>query len=58
MVGIHELLEAGIWKGTSAGMNTIDQSLERLCQAKQINCENALANAGNPTELWHLLRRS
>jgi Tfp pilus assembly ATPase PilU len=36
----------------------MNQSLERLYQSKQISYEDALANAGNLTELWHMLRRS
>jgi twitching motility protein PilT len=44
--------------GHHFGMNTMNQSLERLYQAKQISYEDALANAGNLTELRHMLRRS
>jgi twitching motility protein PilT len=44
--------------GHHFGMNTMNQALERLHQAKQISYEDALTNAGNLTELRHLLRRS
>ena len=39
-------------------MNTMNQSLERHYQAKLISFEDALANAGNLTELRQMLRRS
>jgi twitching motility protein PilT len=51
-------LYAAIRDGHHFGMNTMNQSLERLYQAKQISYEDALANAGNLTELRHMLRRS
>jgi twitching motility protein PilT len=47
-----------IREGNHFGMNTMNQSLERLYQSKQISLEDALSNAGNLTELRHLLRRS
>lgn len=58
VVSVHDLLEMAICDGHHFGMNTMNQSLERLYQAKQISCEDALANAGNLTELRHMLRRS
>jgi twitching motility protein PilT len=51
-------LYTAIREGHHFGMNTMNQSLERLYQAKLISFEDALANAGNLTELRHLLRRS
>jgi twitching motility protein PilT len=50
-------LYTAIREGHHFGMNTMNQSLERLYQAKQISYEDALANAGNLTELRHMLRR-
>jgi twitching motility protein PilT len=51
-------LYAAIRDGHHFGMITMNQSLERLYQSKQISYEDALANAGNLTELRHMLRRS
>jgi twitching motility protein PilT len=51
-------LYTAIREGTHFGMNTMNQSLERLVQAKRISVEDALANAANLTELRHMLRRS
>ena len=51
-------LYAAIRDGHHFGMNTMNQSLERLFQAKLISYEDALGNAGNLTELRHMLRRS
>jgi twitching motility protein PilT len=51
-------LYTAIRDGTHFGMNTMNQSLERLYQAKLISYEDAMANAGNLTELRHMLRRS
>jgi Tfp pilus assembly ATPase PilU len=36
----------------------MNQSLEKLCQNKLITYDDAIANAGNLTELRHMLRRS
>jgi twitching motility protein PilT len=51
-------LYAAIRDGHHFGMNTMNQSLERLYQAKLISYEDAMANAGNLTELRQMLRRS
>jgi twitching motility protein PilT len=51
-------LYTAIRDGHHFGMNTMNQSLERLYQAKRISYEEALASAGNGTELRHMLRRS
>jgi twitching motility protein PilT len=48
---------ATIREGRHFGMNTMNQSLERLVQAKLITTENALNNAGNIQELRQLLRQ-
>ncbi len=44
--------------GRHFGMNTMNQALERLAQAKLISIEDALNNAGNITELRQLLRQA
>jgi twitching motility protein PilT len=51
-------LYAAIRDGHHFGMNTMNQSLERLYQAKLISYEDAIAHAGNLTELRQMLRRS
>lgn len=51
-------LYAAVRDGHHFGMNTMNQALERLYQAKLISYEDALANAGNLTELRQMLRRS
>jgi twitching motility protein PilT len=43
--------------GRHFGMNTLNQSLERLVQAKLISTEDALNNAGNIQELRQMLRQ-
>jgi len=43
--------------GRHFGMNTLNQSLERLVQAKLVTTEEALANAGNIQELRQILRQ-
>jgi twitching motility protein PilT len=61
---IKKLLEDGettelyacIRDGGHFGMNTMNQSLERLCQAKAITVESALQFAGNQGELRQMLR--
>ncbi len=50
-------LYATIREGRHFGMNTMNQSLERLVQAKLITTEDALTNAGNIQELRQLLRQ-
>ncbi|MES4793360.1 MAG: type IV pili twitching motility protein PilT, partial [Chloroflexota bacterium] len=62
---IRKLLEDGnttdmypaIREGHHFGMNTLNQSLERLYQARLISYESAIQNAGNVTELRQMLRR-
>jgi twitching motility protein PilT len=49
---------AAIREGRHFGMNTMNQSLERLVQAKLITTEDALLNAGNIHELRQMLRQS
>jgi twitching motility protein PilT len=51
-------LYAAIREGGHFGMNTMNQSLEKLYQSKLITYDDAIANAGNLTELRHMLRRS
>jgi twitching motility protein PilT len=53
---LHELY-AAIREGRHFGMNTMNQSLERLVQAKLISVEDALNNAGNIQELRQMLRQ-
>jgi Tfp pilus assembly pilus retraction ATPase PilT len=50
-------LYATIRDGRHFGMNTMNQSLERLVQAKLITIENALNHAGNIQELRQMLRQ-
>lgn len=49
-------LYGAIRDGHHYGMVTMNQALERLFQAGQITYEEALLNAGNPTELKQMLR--
>ena len=51
-------LYAVIRDGHHFGMNTMNQSLEKLYQSKLIGYDDAIANAGNVTELRQMLRRS
>jgi len=51
-------LYAALREGSHFGMNTMNQSLEKLYQNKLITYDDAIANAGNITELRHMLRRS
>ncbi len=44
--------------GRHFGMNTMNQSLQRLVEAKLISTEEALVNAGNIQELRQLLRQA
>jgi twitching motility protein PilT len=53
---IHEIYTA-IRDGRHFGMNTMNQSLERLVQAKLISTEDALTSAGNIQELRQMLRQ-
>ena len=46
-----------IREGGHFGMNTMNQSLEKLCQAKAITYEEAILFAGNQPELKQMLRR-
>lgn len=48
---------ATVREGRHFGMNTMNQSLERLVQAKLITTEDALNNAGNIQELRQILRQ-
>ncbi|MBI3909431.1 MAG: PilT/PilU family type 4a pilus ATPase [Armatimonadetes bacterium] len=50
-------LYAAVRDGRHFGMNTLNQSLERLYQARAVSYEDALANAGNITELRQMLRQ-
>jgi twitching motility protein PilT len=52
----HELYTV-IREGRHFGMNTMNQSLERLVQAKIISTEDALNSAGNIQELRQMLRQ-
>jgi twitching motility protein PilT len=52
----HEIYST-IREGRHFGMNTMNQSLERLVQAKLISTEDALANAGNIQEMRQILRQ-
>lgn len=54
---LHEIY-ATIRDGRHFGMNTMNQALERLVQAKLITTEDALTNAGNIQELRQMLRQS
>jgi twitching motility protein PilT len=54
---VHEI-HSTIREGRHFGMNTMNQSLERLVQAKLISSEDALNNAGNIQELRQMLRQS
>lgn len=51
-------LYASIREGQHFGMNTMNQALEKLYQAKQISYEEAMQFAGNLTELKQMLRRT
>lgn len=51
-------LYAAIRDGGHFGMNTMNQALEKLYQAKLISYDDAIANAGNVAELRQMLRRS
>jgi twitching motility protein PilT len=51
-------LYASMRDGQHFGMNTMNQALEKLYQAKQITYDEAMQFAGNPAELRQLLRRS
>ncbi len=51
-------LYASIREGHHFGMNTMNQALEKLYQAKHISYEEALLYAGNPTELRQMLRHT
>lgn len=44
--------------GRHFGMNTMNQSLQRLVEAKLISTEDALTNAGNIQELRQMLRQA
>jgi len=50
-------LYAAIREGRHFGMNTLNQALERLYQARLVGYDDALAASGNPQELRQLLRR-
>jgi twitching motility protein PilT len=47
-----------IREGQHFGMNTMNQALEKLYQAKQITYDEAMQFAGNLTELKQMLRRT
>jgi twitching motility protein PilT len=51
-----EDLYAAMREGEHYGMNTLNQSLERLYRAQRITYEEALANATNVAELKQMLR--
>ena len=50
-------LYAAIRDGGHFGMNTMNQALEKLHQARAISYEEAMQFAGNPTELRQMLRQ-
>lgn len=50
-------LPGAIKEGRHYGMVTINQYLEKLCQKKAVNFEEAVLNSSNPTELRQMLRR-
>jgi len=54
---LHEIYTT-IREGRHFGMNTMNQALERLVQAKLISSEDALLNSGNIQELRQMLRQS
>jgi twitching motility protein PilT len=56
--GSTDELYAAIRDGHHFGMNTMNQSLEKLYQSKLISYDEAIAHAGNVTELRQMLRRS
>ncbi|MDH7568303.1 MAG: type IV pilus twitching motility protein PilT [Armatimonadota bacterium] len=56
--GTPDQLYTSIREGQHFGMNTMNQSLAFLYQRGLITYEDALANAGNYTELKQMLRRS
>jgi twitching motility protein PilT len=51
-------LYASLREGHHFGMNTMNQALEKLYQARQITYDEAMLYAGNPTELKQMLRRT
>jgi twitching motility protein PilT len=51
-------LYASIREGQHFGMNTMNQALEKLYQAKQIAYDEAMQFAGNAAELKQMLRRT
>jgi twitching motility protein PilT len=51
-------LYASIREGQHFGMNTMNQALEKLYQAKQVSYDEAMQFAGNITELKQMLRRT
>jgi len=55
--GNHAEIYSILREGRHFGMNTMNQSLERLVQAKLISTEDALNNAGNIQELRQMLRQ-
>lgn len=55
--GNTQEIYTAIRDGRHFGMNTLNQSLERLVQAKLISTEDALNNAGNIQELRQMLRQ-
>lgn len=55
--GSTQEIYTAIRDGRHFGMNTLNQSLERLVQAKLISTEDALNNAGNIQELRQMLRQ-
>jgi len=56
--GATQEIYTAIREGRHFGMNTMNQCLERLVQAKIISTEDALNNAGNIQELRQMLRQT
>lgn len=55
--GSTQEIYSAIRDGRHFGMNTMNQALERLVQARHISTEDALNNAGNIQELRQMLRQ-
>jgi twitching motility protein PilT len=56
--GNTDEIYAVVRDGLHFGMNTMNQSLEKLYQNRLVSYDEAIANAGNLAELRQLLRRS
>jgi twitching motility protein PilT len=56
--GNTQEIYTSIREGRHFGMNTLNQAIERLVQAKLVTTEDALASAGNIQELRQMLRQT